>query len=99
MQAFMERVPNPSLSCELKLSVSFTGSSRYRAKASEHDPVPRVRMISEFRWYHGLVIVRPKPMNIGLGLFVFKNKMRRCFDEIRKTCGRPFPGETVRLHC
>lgn len=74
VQAFMERMPNPSLSCELKLSVSVTGSSRYRAKASEHDPVPRVRMISEFRWYHGLVIVRPKLMSIGLGLFCVRKQ-------------------------
>ena len=62
VQAFIEQVPNPSLSCGPKLIVSLTGSSRYRAMASEHILCRRVRFLSEFRWHHGLVIVRPKLM-------------------------------------
>ncbi len=41
MQAFMEQMPNPSLSCEPKFTVSFTGFSRYRDTASEYEPVPK----------------------------------------------------------
>lgn len=40
VQAFMERMPNPSLSCEPNTSVSITGISRYRDMASEQASVP-----------------------------------------------------------
>ena len=40
MQAFMKQMPNPSLSCGPKDTVSLTGFSRYRDMASEHTPVP-----------------------------------------------------------
>ena len=60
VRAFMKRMPNPSLSCEPNPSVSFTGISRYRDMASEYFLCLRVRILSEFRWYHGLVTVRPE---------------------------------------
>ncbi len=63
MRAFIEQMPNPSLSCELKFSVSLTGFSRYRNMASEFLSCAR-----ECGFYPNLggttdlLIVRPKLM-------------------------------------
>lgn len=69
MQAFIEQIPNPSLSCEPKLTVSFTGLSRYRDETLELYQC-RSAEFSEFRWYHGRILVRPKLFNLSLGHFL-----------------------------
>lgn len=72
MRAFHRRMWNRSLSCEPnhEHAVSFTGFSRHREGVSDMVTDAgvlylRVRIYSEFRWYRGQVIVRPKLKQLG----------------------------------
>lgn len=72
MRAFHRRMLNRSLSCEPnnENQVSFTGFSRHREGVSgmvlsTNVLYLRVRIYSEFRWYRGQVIVRPKLKQLG----------------------------------